>query len=113
MRITSTRNPVIQEVRGLSRASVRRDERLYLGEGVRLVSEAISTSQPAALVLYDADALARSAAGSALLEALPAWAERTCEVAPHVLAAAADTETPAGVLAVLRMPNAAPLSGLQ
>jgi TrmH family RNA methyltransferase len=103
--ITSSRNPVVRDVRALARASVRRERGLYLAEGVRLVSEALSTNQTAALVLFEPESLKRSPAGSALLSAVPAWAETAYEVEPHVLAAAAQTETPAGILAVLRMPE--------
>jgi len=110
VRITSTRNPLIQHVRTLQRASVRRAEGLYLIEGVRLVREAVATRQSVHLVLYDPDLLRRSAAGSLLLRDLPRWAERRYEVDARVLSAAAQTEHPAGVLAVLRREEPAPLA---
>jgi TrmH family RNA methyltransferase len=107
-RITSTRNAVVQLVRSLDRPSVRRERGQYLAEGVRLVSEAVSSGQTADLVLFDPDALRRSPAGIALLSRIPAWAAQAREVATHVLAATAQTETPAGVLAVLRAPPPPP-----
>lgn len=110
MRITSTRNPIIKYVRSLERAAVRRADGVYLAEGVRLVREAVDAQQPATLVLYDPDLLRKSTAGSLLLPDLPAWAGRSFEVDEHVLAAAAQTETPAGVVAVLRRPEPASLA---
>lgn len=105
MRITSTRNPTVKFVRSLERARARRESGLYLAEGVRLVMEAVQTGQNASLVLYDPDLLIRSAAGSSLLARLPGWAEEAYEVPEHVLQAAAQTEHPAGVVAVLRHPE--------
>jgi TrmH family RNA methyltransferase len=109
MRISSTRNQVVKDIRSLARNSVRRERGRYLAEGVRLVSEAVATKQTAVLVLFEPESLKRSAAGLALLSAIPGWAEMAHEVEPHVLAAAAQTETPSGVIAVLRAPRPEPL----
>src|SRR5919199_5453992 len=98
--ISSPHNPVIKYVRSLERARVRREEEAYLAEGVRLVSEALHTGQVASLVLYDPGQLRRSLAGAALAEAIPRWAAAWHEVDDRVMRAAAQTETPAGVLAV-------------
>ena len=108
MRITSTRNPLIGYLRSLERAQVRREEGVYLVEGVRLVREALDSAQCASLVLYDPDSLSRTAAGSELLAAVPAWAERVVEADGRILAAAGQTETPAGIIAVLRTPEPPP-----
>jgi TrmH family RNA methyltransferase len=110
VRLTSPQNPVVKYVRSLERASMRREERSYLIEGVRLVSEAITTGQQASIALYDPALLKHSAAGSSLLATLPDWAERSYEVDERVLTAAAQTEHPAGILAVLPIPKQAPLA---
>lgn len=111
MRISSTRNPLVQYVRSLERGQVRRREGVYLAEGVRLISEAIQTGQAAPLVLYDPEQLSQSDSGSLLLADLPRWADRAVEVDRRALEAAAMTETPAGVVAVLRLPEPGDLSG--
>src|SRR5438477_286176 len=85
-----------RHVRSLERAQVRREEGVFLAEGVRLVREAIDTGRQATYVIYDPDALHRTASGSALLGRLEAWAERAIEADAPVLAAAARTETPSG-----------------
>jgi TrmH family RNA methyltransferase len=61
-------------------------------------------------VLFDPDALRRSAAGATLLKRLPGWAEQTHEVDSRILSAVAQTETPAGIVAVLRLPHPPPLT---
>jgi TrmH family RNA methyltransferase len=110
VRLTSTRNPVVKYVRSLERAQARRTEGVYLAEGVRLVGDALAHRQEAVLALYDPELLARTTAGSQLLAELHRWAERTYEVDERVLAAATQTDTPAGVLVVLRRQPPAPLS---
>jgi len=92
---------------------VRRAEGVFLVEGVRLVEEALKTGQSATIALYDPELLQRSTAGSLLLERIPGWAERSYEVTSHVLKAAAQTEHPAGVVAVLRSPHQSPLEAHQ
>lgn len=82
-------------------------------EGIRLVEEALRTDSMLTMIVYDADQLASTERGAALLEqiadrsgALPATAE--------VIAAATDTVTPQGVLAVARWPELRPTrTGLQ
>jgi TrmH family RNA methyltransferase len=92
-------------VRSLERATVRKSESAYLIEGIRLASEAIATNQPATHVLYDPSLLERTEDGSALLARLAAWAsDASYEVTEHVLEAVSNTETPAGIVAVLKRP---------
>lgn len=108
-RISSPQNPVVKRLRSLERGRERREQGLYVAEGVRLMREAMVTEQDAQTVLYDPAALARTAAGVALMEALPGWADTLYEADARVLAAAAQTDTPAGVVAALRFPTNAPL----
>lgn len=108
-RINSPQNPVVKRLRSLERGRVRREQGLYVSEGVRLVGEAVATGQEAEIVLYDPEALARSEKGVALMEQLPGWAASVYEADTRVLAAAAQTDTPAGIVAALRFPTNAPL----
>ncbi|HZU14775.1 MAG TPA: RNA methyltransferase [Chloroflexota bacterium] len=108
--ITSPHNPLVKYVRSLERARTRHEEGVYLAEGVRLVGEAVATGQEAPIVLYNPERLEGTEAGRGLLEVLPGWGRRVYEVDERVLAAAAQTETPAGVLAVLELPEQDPLA---
>ncbi len=104
MPVASARHPAIRYIRALERTSVRREEGAYLAEGVRLVGEALETGQSCPLAIYDPTTLGRSAAGSRLQAALSGWAERTLEVDSDTLRRASLTESPSGVVAVLRLP---------
>ena len=105
--ITSVRNPQVALARRLRRASVRQRDDLTLLEGPRLVLEAaqaglvqtvLVAADPAGDVQVAADTAAR--AGANVLQA-----------APHVLAAAADSGSPQGIVAIGRRPRVAALDG--
>ncbi len=108
-RISSPQNPVVKRLHSLERGRARREQGVYVAEGVRLIGEALATEQDAEVVLYDPDALSRSEAGRALMAALPGWVHSLYEADARVLAAAAQTDTPAGIVAALRYPTNAPL----
>jgi TrmH family RNA methyltransferase len=59
-RLSSVQNPVVKRLRSLERARNRRDEGLYIAEGVRLITEAIETGQQAEIALIDPEAMERS-----------------------------------------------------
>jgi TrmH family RNA methyltransferase len=109
VRLTSTHNPVVKYVRSLERAAVRRENGVYVAEGVRLLREALSTGQTGTVTLYDPETLQRSPEGVLLLADLVTWAHESYEVDPHVLKAAARTDHPSGALAVLKLPIVPPL----
>jgi RNA methyltransferase, TrmH family len=76
-------------------------------EGVRLVADALASDAMLDLALYAPDQLAETAAGQELLgriELLPA----AHQAAPQVVAAAADTVHPQGVVALARWPQVDP-----
>jgi RNA methyltransferase, TrmH family len=106
VRISSTQNATVKFVRSLQRSAAAREAGVFLSGGVRFVGNAMAAGQHADLVLYDPSLLERTAEGSSLLSALPAFARVTHEVSLSVLKSVADTESPAGVVAVLRRPDA-------
>lgn len=101
--ITSTANERVKYVRSLQRVEVRRRERSFIAEGVRLVEEALRSGLQPTLVLVDSDHLEKSPRGRRLLERLRAF--QTIAVSQNVLEHAADTVTPQGVVAVLPYPE--------
>jgi TrmH family RNA methyltransferase len=99
--ITSAHNKKIQELRALQRSSrERRDAGVFIVEGVRLLEEALSAGWQAQAVFYTENLEPR---GRRLLEGFAARGAALQPVLDSVLAAASDTETPQGVLAVLQM----------
>lgn len=97
--ITSVHNPKIKWVRELQASSrQRRDEGVFIVEGVRLAEEALAAGWVARLALHTAELNGRA---QAVVDGFAAQGAPLEAVAPPVLQAASDTETPQGVLVVL------------
>ncbi|MCG8347601.1 MAG: RNA methyltransferase [Chloroflexales bacterium] len=110
--ITSTANPYVKRIRSLcADRRERHRERSFLLEGVRLLNEALAASTELRLVLYAPDQLSRTVAGQQLLEQLVGQSN-TFEATAHVVAAATDTVTPQGVVAVAAWPELEPARGV-
>lgn len=101
--ITSTHNAKVYYVRSLQERATRYRERRFLIEGVRLVEEALRAGTIPTLILYAPEQLEATPRGRALSERLQRLAG--IAVSERVLAAAADTVTPQGVVAVVPMPE--------
>jgi len=101
--LTSTKNPRIQQIRKLqSIARTRRKEGVFVVEGVRLVEEAMMAGWRPIIVLYTEDINER---GQQVVERFRAAGSEILTVAPYVMEAASDTQTPQGILAVLPIPG--------
>jgi TrmH family RNA methyltransferase len=99
--ITSAQNPKIQQVRALQgRGRARRAAQSFVIEGVRLVEEAFEAGWEAELVLHSDELNQR---GQALLQGFQERGASIEAVSPNVMKAASDTQTPQGILAVVRM----------
>jgi TrmH family RNA methyltransferase len=97
--ITSTRNPKVQWVRSLqNKAQARREEGVFVVEGVRLVEEALTAGFDARLLLYTEDLGER---GERVVSGYASRGIQPELVATHVMRAASEVETPPGILAVL------------
>jgi TrmH family RNA methyltransferase len=101
--ITSTANERIKYVRSLHRVEVRRREKSFFAEGIRLVEEALQSGLRPNLVLVNNELLVKSPRGRRLLGRLGTFP--TIPVSQSVLEYAADTITPQGVIAVLPYPE--------
>jgi len=101
--ITSTSNARVHYIRSLQERATRYRERRFLIEGVRLVEEALRAGTMPSLILYTPEQLVATPRGRALAERLRRL--EGIEVSERVLAAAADTVTPQGVVAVVPMPE--------
>ena len=106
--ITSVINRHVKQIKSVaSDRRERRREQVFALEGVRLVADALGSGAQLVLVLYAPEQLISSEAGAALLPrivALPCAFEAT----PQVIAAATETITPQGVVALARWPQIVP-----
>ena len=105
--ITSRRNRQIAFIRSLARPSVRRRDGFTVAEGPRVVAEALRHGA-ATLVLAVPDA---DGSIGELTSAARAAGVETLTCTPDVFAFAATTESPQGILAVLRIPSPEPIQG--
>jgi len=97
--LTSTKNPRIQYIRKLQRSSrLRRQEGVFIVEGVRLIEESHKAGWLPDLVLFTDDISQR---GQLLLQLYKDEGVDVLQVAPHVMQAAGDIQTPQGILAVV------------
>jgi TrmH family RNA methyltransferase len=104
--ITSTANPKIKLVRLLQTKRSRREaEQLFVVEGVRLLEEAVRANVVPRLVLHTDHLDPR---GRSVLNQLARLGAESEPVSDDVMAVASDTQTPAGLLAVLPMRPAEP-----
>jgi TrmH family RNA methyltransferase len=102
--IISTSNPTVKFIRELqARRRAREEAGSFVIEGVRLVEEAVRAGIAAKIVLHTADLDAR---GRAALASLTRSGAEVHVVSPRVMAAASDTQTPQGLLAVVSLPSA-------
>jgi len=101
--ITSPSNEKIKLVRALQdKRRTREAEQLFVVEGIRLVEEALRARAPIKLVLHTDDLDPRGQAALSELTRLDIPVET---VTPKVMAAASDTETPQGLLALATLPS--------
>jgi TrmH family RNA methyltransferase len=98
--ITSRRNPHIQHIkRLLSSHQIRKSEQEFVLEGVRLVEEAVRSDWQIA-ALYYSDRL--NERGKKLIEHLSESRSDLYQVSDQVLGDITETETPQGILAVIK-----------
>jgi TrmH family RNA methyltransferase len=102
--ITSRDNELIKAVRALHERRGRRAQRAYLVEGLTLVRDALASGVRPRLILRDDSRL--GAEQQVLLDRLLApYSAIVQMVGPAAFRAAADTDTPQGVLVVVPMPS--------
>ena len=106
--ISSPSNSHVKQMRLLAAdRRERRQERLFVLEGVRLVADALHSNAELVLALFAPEQLAATEAGNALLDQLSGL-PHAFEATPAVVAAAAETVHPQGVIAVARWPEILP-----
>lgn len=98
--ITSNQNSKVKLIRALlSRAKERREAGLFVIEGVRLFEEAVKSNWRLETVLYDETLSER---GKSQVESLRSKNIEVEEVSTSVMKSISETESPQGILAVLK-----------
>ncbi len=109
--ITSRTNEKVRLIRLLQeQRRIRERERLFVAEGTRLVEEAAAAGVKARMILHDGRLGPRERSA---LNRLAAAGGEALEVTPEILKYCSDTESPAGLLAVLEWPDLPPPAPLE
>lgn len=103
MIITSKSNPKIKEIASLKDKKFRKKSGLYVVEGYKMVSEALSAEKSVELLVGTTDGLAR----------FSCYETEKLEVSESVLSFVSDAVTPQGVLAVLKEEYSEPKSPIK
>ena len=99
--ITSAQNQKIRQVRQLvAKRKDREASRLYIAEGIRLVEEALSHAEDCDYLLWCGPLSERA---EALVRNFVAAGVSVEEITPQLMESIAGTDSPQGVLAVMRM----------
>src|SRR5438093_5473637 len=110
-RITSRSNPLVRRTRLLgSEPSVRKEEKAFIAEGIRLVEEALAARSSIEVVLHS-PRLVLTERGRNLLGRLRADGRTLVETTDSVLDSITDAETSQGILAIVHSPAATSLAG--
>jgi len=106
--IQSTANPQVRFIRSLrDDRSLRRSERMFVLEGVRLVGDLFTSGQLPHFVLFDPDQLQQTAAGQTLLHQITSRAIPQSPTTAAVIKSVSDTSSPQGVVAIAHWPDLA------
>lgn len=98
--ITSLQNKWVVEAKKLQQKKYREAQGLFLVEGLRLTEEALKQGEITQVFYHEM--LASTERGAALLKGLSGKARQLFQVSSKVLAALAETQTPQGIVAVVR-----------
>jgi len=99
--ISSSTNPTIKDIRKLKQKKYRDAGNMFFAEGVRIVSEAIETSQPICQIIYCGEQLT-SRHGHEIIEQAERQNIDVIEVPEYIFKSLADKEGPQGIAAVIQ-----------
>lgn len=102
--LTSIQNPLVRQVASLKDKKGRDGTGLFMVEGIRFVEEAFEAGAEVCLIMYSPK-LGESMRGEALLELAARRKVSLHPVSDKVLAHVADTQTPQGIVAAVRIPQ--------
>ncbi|HWJ03304.1 MAG TPA: RNA methyltransferase [Verrucomicrobiae bacterium] len=100
--ITSVQNPLVKQLAGLKEKKGRDGTGLFLIEGIRFVEEALEAAAEVVQVVYSPK-LEGNPRGASLLERARLHRASVLSVSDKVLAHIADTDSPQGIVAAVRI----------
>lgn len=108
IRLTSSKNPVVKEIRSLRNKSDRQEKGLYFIEGIRFVGEAVnehatSGSMPDIRYLVVSESFASDAGSESFIEPCINRGIKVYCMTDSLFESVSDTKNPQGILAVLGM----------
>lgn len=96
--ISSSHNPLIKEIKGLSRKKNRYEGRVFIVEGIKIIEEAIKSGIGIRHILFSEDFL-DSKEGSIFYEKIK-YRDNIVKVKSSLFTSISDTENPQGIMAV-------------
>lgn len=99
--ITAYSNPLIKRVRGLREKRHRREEGLFLAEGLRILTEARQTGRLPEMLFYASESAAHPLV-VALIDAVEAAGGDAIETVPDILSKLSGKDNPQAVVGVFR-----------
>lgn len=98
LEISSTKNPLIKEIKGLYRKKNRWNSKSFIIEGVKIIDEALDNGIGLKYIIYT-DSLLSNSDGEKLLKKIPDN-DNIIKVTENVFKEISDTENPQGILGV-------------
>lgn len=98
LEITSSKNPIIKEIKGLYRKKDRWESKLFIMEGIKIIDEAILNSVKLKFIIYT-NKLLLSEEGNIFLNKIKDQ-HNVINVTDNIFKEISDTDNPQGVLAV-------------
>lgn len=101
IQITSSKNPLVKEVKSLYRKKGREKLQLFLIEGIKIIEEAVENNYPIKNIIYT-DSLRENPEGENLFNKIKLWKELVY-VSESLFKEISDTENPQGILATAEL----------
>ena len=108
--VTAFSNPTVKRLRSLRDKKARREEGLFLAEGLRIITEARDSGRLPEIVMFSAEGARHSLAGE-IIAATEAAGGEAVETTPDILSKTSGKDNPQTLVAAYRQPETA-LSGI-
>jgi RNA methyltransferase, TrmH family len=104
--VTAFSNPIIKRLRSLRDKKARREEKLFLAEGLRIITEARDSGRLPEIIAFSAEGAKHSLAAE-IIAATEAAGGEAIETTPEILSKMSGKDNPQMLLGAYRQPEAA------